>query len=106
MALSAAISGSIDTVMNPHMKNSVVTVAKPCAHAFVLVVEFIGSLWKCLQEESQTRRDLHQRGAGRKQPVAERQDRGADRGRVVRQRGARDRRDRRHGAGVRFAAAD
>ena len=29
IALSAAISGSMETVMNPHMKNSVVTVAKP-----------------------------------------------------------------------------
>jgi hypothetical protein len=29
MALSAAISGSIETVMKPHMKNRVVTVAKP-----------------------------------------------------------------------------
>jgi hypothetical protein len=44
MALSAAINGSIDTVMKPHMKNSVVTVAKPAPMPLYLFSWFIGPL--------------------------------------------------------------
>ena len=39
------MSGSMETVMKPHMKNSVVTVAKPAR--MPLSLEFIGPLGMC-----------------------------------------------------------
>src|SRR5262245_52573465 len=51
MALSAAISGSTETVMKPHMKNNVVTVAKPPPMPLYLLSSVIGSLGRLWELE-------------------------------------------------------
>src|SRR6185437_2953617 len=92
MDFIAAISGSTVTVMNPHAKKSVVTETN--AARWPPGLRVMGAPGTANGRGSKLMGILHQGETGRQKAVAERQDCGAHRGRIIRERGARDGGDR------------